>query len=399
VRPTLRTATLAACLAALAAPAALWAAPLNTTIRVEGSAATTVPESAVVIDSEGTETLFSGASSITTARSSALWQLARAAQAAALPFAFSVFDLGGGPTAFVDQVGPDTGSASAFWIYKVDHVTPDVGAGARTLAEGDSVLWYFAGSDTARELDLAVSTDRVAQGQPFTATAVSYDAAGTPLPATGAAIRYGDTVALADDAGAATFVARGEGTLAVTATRAGDVRSPARAVCAYAGDPVVCNLPRLPATAAPAPASAAGAISPGGGGSSVLPADTAAPGSRMSFPRAGGRYLRVLALRGTAGPDRSDVSGVQAALAQRVGTLCRFRTATGSWTAPRACARQLYLKARAVGGDWLLPLRGRALGPGVYRAWSRATDGAGNREGVGLAGVNTMQFRILPRRA
>ena len=94
MRPILRSALAAACLAGLTAPAALWAAPLDTTIRVEGSTSTIIPESAVVIDSEGTETLFSGAQSVTTPRSSAFWQLARATQTAALPFGFQVFDLG-----------------------------------------------------------------------------------------------------------------------------------------------------------------------------------------------------------------------------------------------------------------------------------------------------------------
>jgi len=397
VRPTLRVALAVACLAALAVPPVLVGAPLNTTIRVEGAAATVVPQSAVVIDTEGTETLFSGATPFVTARSSAFWQLARAAQAAALPFAFSIFDFGGGPLAFVDRVGPDVGSASAFWIYKVNHATPTVGASDRTLADGDSALWYFAGSDTARELDLTVSSDRVAQGQPFTATAVSYDAAGAALPAQGAAIRYGDAVQTADAAGTATFLARGEGTLAVTAARAGDVRSPVRAVCSYAGDPTICNLPTPPQAPAASTPGAAPAAPVASAGAQTL-ADLAAPGSRVSFPRAGRRYGNVRALLGTAGPDRSDVSRVVVALGQRVGTLCRFRTATRTWTAPRSCAQQLYLPARAVGGNWLLPL-GRRLAPGLYRVWSRAIDGAGNREGVGLAGINTLQFQVIRPRA
>jgi hypothetical protein len=148
----------------------------------------------------------------------------------------------------------------------------------------------------------------------------------------------------------------------------------------------VCQLPAIPVpTAASAPtataAAAAGAL------------DVTSPGSRVAFPLAGKAYLRISALRGLAGPDRSDVAGVQVALAQRVGTQCRFRAASGGWTAPRACAQQLYVAARAVGGNWLLSLR-RPLRPGLYRVWSRATDGAGNREAVGIAGVNTLQFRV-----
>ena len=47
------------------------------------------------------------------------------------------------------------------------------------------------------------------------------------------------------------------------------------------------------------------------------------------------------------------------------------------------------------GSNWALGL-GRGLAPGVWRVWSRATDGAGNVEGIGLSRVNTGQFRVAP---
>ncbi len=101
------------------------------------------------------------------------------------------------------------------------------------------------------------------------------------------------------------------------------------------------------------------------------------------------------AIRGTAGPDRSDVAHVEVALARRVGTLCRFRSRSGGLSKPRSCTRRAYLPARAAGGSWALGL-GRGLAPGIWRVWSRATDGAGNVEDVGLARVNTGQFRVAP---
>ena len=134
---------------------------------------------------------------------------------------------------------------------------------------------------------------------------------------------------------------------------------------------------------APTPAAAAG----------QLQADLVAPGSRITFPRPGTRR-RVRALAGVAGPDRSDLRGVEVALAQRVGTLCRFRRADGRLEAPGPCRTPRFLPARASGGAWLMGLR-RDLAPGLWRVWSRATDGAGNRESVGIAGVNTLQFRVV----
>jgi hypothetical protein len=101
----------------------------------------------------------------------------------------------------------------------------------------------------------------------------------------------------------------------------------------------------------------------------------------------------VVAIRGVAGPDRSDVARVEVALARRVGTQCRFRARSGGLTAPRPCSRQLYLRARTAGGNWTLGL-GKGLAPGLWRVWSRAVDGAGNRERVGLSRVNSGQFRV-----
>ncbi|MBJ7456554.1 MAG: hypothetical protein JHC74_10895, partial [Thermoleophilia bacterium] len=43
---------------------------------------------------------------------------------------------------------------------------------------------------------------------------------------------------------------------------------------------------------------------------------------------------------------------------------------------------------------WSLALGRTGLAPGLWRVWSRATDGAGNVEGIGLPRVNTGQFRV-----
>jgi Domain of unknown function (DUF4430) len=377
VKNTLRVALAAACAAGLAtAPAAVG---LDTVIRVEGSSANLIPESAIPIEGAGTAQVFDDAfAPVEVSRASAFWQLYRATAGTGLGLGFTYFP--SFDSVLVQRIGSDANAGSAGWQYRVDHVAPPVGASDKALAQGDRVLWYFGGADGARELDVAPSADRVATGQPFTVAVTSYAQDGSAAPGSGATVRYGPAVATADAAGTATFVAQAPGSQAVTAVRAGDIRSPARAVCSFAGDPTVCN---LPPAAAPA------------GGQAAAGSDAVAPGSRISFPRLGGVVASARAIRGTAGPDRSDVARVEVALARRVGTLCRFRSRSGGLSAPRSCARRAYLPARTAGGSWALGL-GKGLAPGLWRVWSRATDGAGNVEGIGLARVNTGQFRVAP---
>ena len=45
---------------------------------------------------------------------------------------------------YVDQVGRYGGSGSTGWVFKVNDVSPPVGADALDLKRGDRVLWYYA---------------------------------------------------------------------------------------------------------------------------------------------------------------------------------------------------------------------------------------------------------------
>jgi hypothetical protein len=378
LRITLRASLAAACAAGLvAAPAAL---PLDTVIRVEGSSANLIPESAIPIEGVGAATVFdSQGQSVQVSRASAFWQLYRATASTGLGLSFTYFPAFS--STLVDKVGADANAGTAGWQFRVNHVGAVAGADATALTQGDAVLWYFGAADGARELDVTPSADRVPAGTSFTVRVTSYGADGASAPGTGAAVRYGQAAATAGPDGTVSFIAQGAGTAAVSATRAGDIRSAARGVCAFGADPTVCNLPP-----APTPGSAAGA----GGG---VAGDTVAPGSRVLFPRLGKRAVAVRGIAGVAGPDRSDVARVDVALARRVGTQCRFRTRSGSLTAARACTARLYVRARSSGGNWALPLRKR-LANGRWRIWVRATDGAGNRERVGIARVNTGTFTV-----
>ena len=375
MRTSLRLSLAAASAAALVAVPV--ATALDTTIRVEGSSATLIPESAIPIEGTGNATVFDkNFAAVDVSRSSAFWQLYRATSSTGLGFTFEYFPAFS--SSLVQKVGPDENVGSVGWQFRVNHVAPSVGADATILAQGASVVWYYGGFDAVRELDVTPSSDKVTKGTSFTVKVTSYSDTGEAQAGAGATVRYGQTAATADGSGSATFIAQGNGTQPVTASRAGDIRSASRNVCSYDGDPTVCNLP----AAALTPVIAANA-------------DTIAPGSRITYPTIGGRYTSVKAIKGTTSADRSDVKGVGVSLALRVGTQCRFRTTTGSLTTPRSCARRLFLPAASAGGDWSLGLSKKALVPGTWRLWSRATDGAGNLESVALARVNGGQFTVL----
>ena len=45
---------------------------------------------------------------------------------------------------YVDQIGRYAAGGSSGWVFKVNGVSPPVGAGAVQLKDGDTVLWYWA---------------------------------------------------------------------------------------------------------------------------------------------------------------------------------------------------------------------------------------------------------------
>ena len=57
-------------------------------------------------------------------------------------FYYHVTVSGFGP--YVDQIGRYPGSGSSGWVFKLDNVSPPVGADQVVLKDGDSVLWYYA---------------------------------------------------------------------------------------------------------------------------------------------------------------------------------------------------------------------------------------------------------------
>ena len=57
-------------------------------------------------------------------------------------FYYRIRSTGFGP--YVDRIGRNAASGASGWVYKVNGVSPPVGAHQYVLKEGDRVLWYYA---------------------------------------------------------------------------------------------------------------------------------------------------------------------------------------------------------------------------------------------------------------
>lgn len=373
-------------------------AAVPTTIRVEGGSANLIPEVPVSVDDTpgatvtvtGTPADANSPSSATVSAGSVTAQTVTAGNQYGLPLGFTIYSFG----TFLTRVGPDTMpvSFSPSWRLTVNGRSANSGADLTILQPNDRVVWAFTSDFTARELDITVSGDRFQQGQSFTARVTSTDPStpeGQPLvaaPAAGAIVTYGGQTETANANGQVTFRAVGEGVQQVRATRADEVRSPARSVCSYTSDPSVCALPATPSgpgTTAPSPTA------------SDTNADTVAPGSVIRSVVSGRKYTRINQIQGTASPDRSDIRSVEVAVARRIGTRCRYLNRRGVFGNTRPCNRPVFLTARTSGTQWMIGRKAPFV-PGRYLVMSRAIDGAGNRESRTLNAINTVSFTVVP---
>ena len=144
---------------ALAAPAFA----LRVKVRVEGK----------------TTTIFGSAEPTLTTGSNALSALDAASIAG--EFYYHVRSTAFGP--FVDQIGLYPGVGASGWSYKINGVSPPVGADQATLSAGDTVLWYwstFSETGGSPTLVLRKRTGRSCY------TVLSQNDQGTSTPATGA---------------------------------------------------------------------------------------------------------------------------------------------------------------------------------------------------------------------
>src|SRR4051794_26371778 len=82
--------------------------------------------------------------------------------------------------------------STSFWLYKVNHKSPEVGADQYKLKPGDDVLWFFqdtaANSNTGDEL-VVDAPAHATPGKPFTVTVSAYDFNGKKKAVEGAQVR------------------------------------------------------------------------------------------------------------------------------------------------------------------------------------------------------------------
>ena len=121
---------------------------------------------------------------------------------------------------YVDQVGRYGGSASAGWVFKVDDVSPPVGADKVQLKDGDRVLWYYADFGPTGGPPTLRVTSATKKGC-YAATA--YDDSGKPVAVTGLTWHVGSKKTVSGMTGS--FCPGKHTGLLIRATATGAVRS------------------------------------------------------------------------------------------------------------------------------------------------------------------------------
>jgi len=197
---SLRRAALAACaFAALAAPAAADPAttqfdPVTTQLRVEADGKDIGPGFHYLHDSVTYETSTScggTGDSYTIDGPSALGLLIQAADftRGLRPVQISdEFEFG----KFVCGVGGYEGNDTAYWLYKVDHVAPEVGGDQFPIDRShEEVLWYFVNGtkNSGNELELILGDQVVQAGEKVEVTVREYDGNGKASPARGVRLK------------------------------------------------------------------------------------------------------------------------------------------------------------------------------------------------------------------
>lgn len=176
-RPRLLVLGVVAVLAALAVPAAALAFTVH--VRVEGATTTifgaTEPR---VTPYEGA--LPAGGGTVDLKEPTALGALETASLAGEFYYRLQAESFG----PYVSQIGRRPGEGASGWVFKVNGVSPPVGADAYVVEAGDDVLWYYA---TFTDAGGPPTLDLVRAGRCY--RAVSVDDAGERTRATGVVFR------------------------------------------------------------------------------------------------------------------------------------------------------------------------------------------------------------------
>ena len=235
MRPVLSAAVTVACLFAVAAPAV--AAPIPVDLRVEGANGRSLTADRYLTDSTKIKTAkqppscngtgknkrLSGATALGTLVDGALVNRRLDPLLVSDEFSFGLFVCG---------IGGDNGDASRFWLYKVNHVDPGVGADAFHVKAGDDVLWYF-GDGNGDELGLGAPA-RLRPGEEFDAAVAAYNAQGVRRPVAGATVAGGGATGTTDATGVAHLTLTRTGNRTLRATLDPNVPSAPTKVCVNA---------------------------------------------------------------------------------------------------------------------------------------------------------------------
>jgi hypothetical protein len=390
VRPrgaTILVALMLAALAAFAAPAL--ASPVSATIRVEGFTSTVIPTTTLATDARPIVSTCCDSAGPPVVKNvgkahgftvpSALTLLADAADSRGIPLGCTWNDQYS--DCFVDGFPDKFADPNAYWRLVVNGKDSPTGFAGTALHPGDHID-VIATDFTKPEpplLTVAATPAAVHAGTSFTVKVTSLDTSGfgTTGPAAQAVVSYGNLQAVAGADGTVSFIGSGTGFTSVSATLAGATSSQVVSVCSYGSDPTVCALP-APATPASPPAAPVAATTTPVSAASTSSADRIAPSTHFSAPVAFAKVKRVKRLVGVTSPDRSDIASVSYALARRVGTLCSFRRGDGTLAPASSCSKAIWLPATGR-AFWHVTLS-KPLASGRWRAFSRATDGAGNVE-------------------
>jgi len=231
-------ASLAAILLAAALPGAASAEPVVAELRVEAGGTALAPGHLYVNDTARITTDTSPACGGTGATKEVqdptalgLLQYAQVVSSALQPLRVSdKFSFG----LLVCGVGDFVQTDEAFWLYKANHVAPEVGGDQFSLENGDEVLWYLsdssAGLNTGDELALRVPS-RVTPFTSFQVRAFAYDAAGKRRPAVGVRVPFGQNEVTTGEDGRATLTSGGRGSFTLRGVRGSDIPSEPLSIC------------------------------------------------------------------------------------------------------------------------------------------------------------------------
>jgi Domain of unknown function (DUF4430)/RTX calcium-binding nonapeptide repeat (4 copies) len=239
MRPVLSAAATVCCLCAVAAPAAFASIPVD--LRVEGANGRNLTADRYQTDStriktakqppncngSGKNKKLNGTTALGALVDGSLVNRRLDPLLVSDEFSFGLLVCGIG--------GDNAAGSTSFWLYKVNHVAPEVGADQFAVKPSDDVLWYFSagGHNTGDELELG-APPRVKPGQQFDATVSAYDFAGVKRPMEGATVTGGGVSATTDASGVAHLTLNRRGTRTLRATLDPNIPSAPTTVCVNA---------------------------------------------------------------------------------------------------------------------------------------------------------------------